>query len=65
MREKDIIWESSNSDLWVGRTKFGYTLFKTEATHSKGFLTFGRKEDAIENGESLSGRPDLVEKLIW
>ena len=65
MKEKDILWESTCETLWVGKAKFGFTLYQNGVTHSKGFLTFGKLSDAIENGESLAGRPDLVEKLIW
>ena len=63
MKESDIMWEGES--LWVGRTKYGFTLFLTGTTHSKGFLAFGKVGDAIESGVSLDGRPDLVEKLIW
>lgn len=65
MKEKDIEWEDTRSGLWIGKTKFGFTLFKKDGTYSKGFLTFGRLKDAIENGESLSSTPDTVNKLIW
>ena len=65
MKESDIKWEDEESGLWIGKTKFGYTLHKTTITHSKGFLTFGKLSDAIENGEALKDSPETVEKLIW
>ena len=65
MRESDIKWEDEKSSLWVGKTKFGFTLFRNESTHSKGFLTFGKLADAIENGIALAASPSTVEKLIW
>lgn len=65
MKESDIKWKDEKSGLWIGKTRFGFTLFKNVITHSQGFLTFGKLADAIENGESLKGRPDLIEKLLW
>ena len=62
MKERDILWEDGN--LWIAKFKDQFVLYKIGVTHSTGFLEFQNLKQAIENGEALLKRPDLVERLI-
>jgi len=62
MKEKDIL--HSNNGLWIAKQGKEYILYKDNSTHAIGFLSFKTLNQAIENCDALSDRPDLVEKLI-
>jgi hypothetical protein len=64
MKESDIKWENEARGLWIGKTKYGFTLFKSGSNHATGFLSFDRLDDAIDNAEALKDRPDVLAKLL-
>ena len=61
MKEKDILHECG--DLWVAKIDKKFTVLANRATHSVGFLACETLEQAIDNCNALSVRPDLVKRL--
>lgn len=60
-RTEDILHECG--DLWVSKINGRFAVMANNSTHAVGFIACDTLDQAIDNCEALSVRPDLVEKL--